>query len=159
MKFYPAMVSDTDLTASQKLTYRILCDHDGHRDGIVWPSLTTIARKTSCGISTVKRSLIALERLGLIARTPGTKGRSTRYRLNKTALVLMARPCADSPRGVVKFDRTLAHSGPTLAHSGPIPAHSGPLIDKLLDKGKDQSKRAGVPAGVQTWGDFMDKTG
>lgn len=87
-------------------------------DGTAWPSLATIARDTSLGISTVKRALRDLEDDGVITRT-------RRMRADGSAASTVYAFCGQLD--LFKSGTTSARRAEGLAHSGPGGlAHSGP---------------------------------
>lgn|GEM_PF-4646117 len=57
------------LTAAQRLVYLYLCRRAGP-DGTSWPGIQRIARDVSLHRDTVRRSIEALEKLGLLTRQP-----------------------------------------------------------------------------------------
>ncbi len=66
--------------AATKLVLLKLADN-ANDDGECWPSLTTIARETGLGRSTVCRKLLYLGAVGALSKVPGHTGVSTRYKL------------------------------------------------------------------------------
>lgn len=57
-----------DLPHRAKLVYIYLLDRKSRKEGIAWPSVTTIAEDLSLSRSTVKRALRDLESAGLIQK-------------------------------------------------------------------------------------------
>jgi len=55
-----------ELTSAQKFVLLMIADHYNDRWRRSWPSIATLARETSLGESTVKRSIRALREMGLI---------------------------------------------------------------------------------------------
>lgn len=74
-----AMTADTPDALSRWLLV-VIADHT-NQDGVSWPSIATLAKRTGMGTSTVCRKLNMLERAGLITRNSGYEGKSTRYHL------------------------------------------------------------------------------
>jgi hypothetical protein len=104
------------LTSTQKLILLALADNASD-EGICWPSLSTIARKSSLARSTVADQLNDLEKLDLIARDRGSIHRSTVYTVK-----LMGSP----PAGLVRHtDRgsPLAGLGVVRQPDGGSPPH------------------------------------
>ena len=81
-----------DISSTTKLVLLALAD-SANDEGVCWPSLTTIARKSSLSRSTVAEVLSNLERQQVISRDRGNVGRSTVYQF-------LASPPAG--RGVVR---------------------------------------------------------
>ena len=73
---------DHDLSGSKLLVVLCLADHSND-DGVCWPSINRIAKRTRIDRRSVMRNLQALEEMGYItvARTPG---RQNRYTVNAT---------------------------------------------------------------------------
>ena len=69
-----------DISATTKLVLLALADSCNDQ-GVCWPSLTTIARKSSLARSTVAEVLSNLDALHIVERERGNVGRSTRYTL------------------------------------------------------------------------------
>ena len=67
-----------DISSTTKLVLLALADSCNDH-GVCWPSLTTIARKSSLARSTVAEVLRNLEGLAIVERERGNVGRSTRY--------------------------------------------------------------------------------
>ena len=60
-------LEDENLTSTQKLVYTCLCKYQGNND-FCFPSHKTIAKKCGIGVTTVKRSIIALIQHGYIGK-------------------------------------------------------------------------------------------
>lgn len=67
-----------NLTPTQKLILLALADNASD-EGVCWPSITTLSRKSSLARSTVAEQLNDLEQLKLIVRDRGNSHRSTVY--------------------------------------------------------------------------------
>jgi Helix-turn-helix domain len=72
------------LSSTQKLVLLALADNASD-EGVCWPSLTTLARKSSLALSTVKSALLELSAAGHIDRDPGDFTRSSRYLVHPRA--------------------------------------------------------------------------
>jgi hypothetical protein len=71
-------VSKEELSASERLVWRCINDHQGTSNS-GYPSLSTIAAECGLSVSTAKRCRASLETKGLLKVVPGREGRSNRY--------------------------------------------------------------------------------
>src|SRR5688500_3752156 len=82
-----------------KLTLLALANY-ANEDGIAYPSLKSLAKKTSQSIRTVQSNLGLLERLGLVARTQRLRANGSTTSALYTLKVGAGTPArADGPRG------------------------------------------------------------
>lgn len=81
-----SIVWELNIPSAQKLVLLELADRvrDDRGDGLAWPSLTTLARRTGLNRRTVIRALEALERAGLV-RVMRRQGRGSTYLLTLPA--------------------------------------------------------------------------
>jgi hypothetical protein len=101
------------LPRSEKFVLLALADN-ANDDGVCWPSVQTIARKTCTSEREVQRALADLEKMGQITRNYRT-GRSVVYQVHPRQHVT---PDAESPRQDVTDSYDTA-SPPPLTHGHP----------------------------------------
>ena len=136
---------DHDLSGSKLLVVLCLADHSND-DGVCWPSINRIAKRTRIDRRSVMRNLQALEEMGYITvvRTPG---RPNRYTVNATrgnsvtggkmspVVIVSHLPVVTmSPVPVVKMSRGVVTVSPEPSYNH----HSEPSIksssaDELID--------------------------
>lgn len=129
-------IVDSDLPSTTKLAALCLSLHMNERGGSCFPSLETLAKESSLGVSSIKRSLKLLDERGWLLRKPGGRadkpggrGRTTAYTATIPADTTppgddeqLDGP-EDPPEGV--FVPKPAHTEPV--HSGPVVSGTGPL--------------------------------
>lgn len=108
---------DLDLGASQKLVLIALADQ-ANDEGVTWPAMSTIERRTGLSLATVKRVLKDLREAGILDWTHRERDngstRSNRYQIDVARVAQMAR----TVRG--------GHGEPGGGHGEPLGAHDGP---------------------------------
>lgn len=68
--------------AHQKLLLLMLASHHNEKTGLCNPSIKTLALECCMGPTSVKKHLMALERLGLIVKHSGSRTESNTYKLS-----------------------------------------------------------------------------
>lgn len=68
--------------AHQKLLLMMLASHHNDKTGLCNPSIKTLALECCMGPTSVKKHLLALERLGLIVKQSGNRTQSNTYKLS-----------------------------------------------------------------------------
>jgi DNA-binding transcriptional MocR family regulator len=81
-------IRESDLRSSARLVALVLSTHMDRNGGSCFPSLSTIARETALGRSTVKRALDALQEAGFIERVSGGPTTPNRYRAGRPGVNL-----------------------------------------------------------------------
>jgi DNA-binding transcriptional ArsR family regulator len=110
-----------------------------HGKASAWPTVTTLARATGYGASTVRRALDALADRGLISRQQSTGRHPNLYSV--AGLIRGDLEPSDSRR----VDREPSHSGSQPSHSGRVnPPTAGAEVEPSLEPRKESPSVDGV---------------
>jgi len=138
------LIWDTlDLSPVDKLALLALADW-ANDDGVAWPSISQIAKKTGCGERTVQRAFRKAEEMGILTRNE-VKGKGCNYRLHPSQPDTPATQAPPPHRRVTPA--TVAPN--TLEHT---------IIDKAkalpIARGGKIKKPDGVEQSI--WNDYVD---
>lgn len=141
---------DLDIGSTEKMVLMCLCDHasDG---GTCWPSIATIARKTSKGERTIQAALKWLREEGYFSadERPGT---SSIYHLNPRRICT---PAEFAPPQVLQEPPQNLH--PTPAKSAPKPPMNHQELSPSIVDSDDE--RASPEEVVEAWNETANRFG
>lgn len=140
---------EMEFSPVEKLVFLALADC-ANDEGLAWPSIATIARKTGAGERTVQRAIRLGERCGIIEREE-VKGRGCRYTIHPRH---SGTPATKSP--VTNKTKTPATVAPHPRHSGTqtIIEPSKNLVTKVTTRARSCAMPVGVDLSI--WNDFLD---
>jgi hypothetical protein len=140
---------ELEIPSTEKMVLMCLCDHASDT-GACWPSVATIARKTSKSERTVQAALRWLEREEYFTRDC-RNGTSAIYRLDPRKICT---PANFAPPQILHEPPQISH--PTPAKSAPKPSlnHQEPSRDMSAD-----ADRLSVPEVVEGWNERLGPVG
>jgi hypothetical protein len=149
-----SLVWDSEIgPASKRLVMLALAD-SASDEGVCWPSVATIARKSLTGLSTVRRVVAELEAEGLLERherkretgSGAMTNSSNMYVINAAKIVAMGAPTPS------QIETPPSQNGTTPPpNSGPTPSQSGTHNRKRNHQGNREgtaNPSGGAPAGA-----------
>jgi DNA-binding transcriptional MocR family regulator len=135
------MILASELRYSARLVALVLSMHMDRNGGSCFPSLTTLARESGLGRSTVVRALAQIEEAGLIQRVGGSHGKPTRYQARSPTTGLLVVPQRD---GAVP-QRASAAGHKDVQES----------VHNISNRAQARKQRKGRTAGARSdWGHF-----